>query len=445
MPNYPGNDCTFHQDQLTNNEVNGSIWTRLVIPRVHDQGKTRQLKIKQGDLGTTVKIGTGKVFGDDSLPRFYIRSLQTMFSFIVQYRDSSGRQQRLVIGDSKTMKLSTAREIARKRLAEVASGKDPAAIKKAARNTPTGLTFNDLIDDFMAAKGTGNRPRAEKTLRLYEAYLRGHCTPLHRLAISDVTTDHVWRTVEDVKVKVSETTSGSLLRCLSSFFSWCIAARHIPTNPASGVAPRELPAPRTRVLSDDELSAVWEATADGSEYSKIVRLLLLTGQRAGQIAGLRWDEVDLDKGIITFGAGRMKGGRQHIIPITGLVRVILESIAQRDVSAIFGKTANGFSGFSKSQGKLLAKLPGMRPWTLHDLRRSFTTGVNEIESVNPWDVETVLGHVVSGVKKHYDYSTNIAGKFNVLNKWHNHVRQITGQDRTDVIAFPTGSQPRARA
>jgi integrase len=198
------------------------------------------------------------------------------------------------------------------------------------------------------------------------------------------------------------------------------------------------------VLNDDELRAVWEATEDGSEYSKIVRLLLLTGQRAGQIAGLRWDEVDLDKGIITFGAGRMKGGRQHIIPITGLVRVILGSIGQRDVPTVFGRTANGFSGFSKSQGKLLAKVPGMRAWTLHDLRRSFTTGVNEMETVNPWDVETVLGHVVSGVKKHYDYSKNIAGKLNVLTKWENHVRQTTGQDRADVIAFPSGSQPRAR-
>lgn len=403
------------------------------------------MKINQSDLGTTVKIGTGKVFGDDALPRFYIRSLQTMFSFIIQYRDGSGRQQRLVIGDSKTMKLSTAREIARKRLAEVASGKDPAAVKKAARNAPAGRTFHDLIEDFIAAKGSGNKPRAEKTLRLYEAYLRGHCAPLHRLAIANITTDHVWRIVEEVKVKVSETTSGSLLRCLSSFFGWCIAARHITANPASGVAPRELPAPRTRVLNDDELAAVWEATKDGSEYSQIVRLLLLTGQRAGQIAGLRWDEADLDKGIITFGAGRMKGGRQHIIPITGLVREVLGSIVRRDVPTVFGRTANGFSGFSKSQGKLLAKLRGMPAWSLHDLRRSFTTGMNDMETVNPWDVETVLGHVVSGVKKHYDYSTNIAGKLNVLNKWDNHVRQIIGQDGADVIAFPGGSQPRARA
>ena len=160
----------------------------------------------------------------------------------------------------------------------------------------------------------------------------------------------------------TETVAGSLYRVLSAFFSWTIAKRLRTTNPVTGVARRKAPLPRTRVLTDAEITDLWAATSDPSDWSKIVRLLLLTGQRRNQISALQWDEVDLAKGLLTFNPDRVKSQTKHVIPITETVKHILEGIPRRSSGLVFGEGNEGFKGFSKSQAQLLKRMPiGSRP------------------------------------------------------------------------------------
>src|SRR6185437_13688230 len=137
--------------------------------------------------------------------------------------------------------------------------------------------------------------------------------------------------------------------------------------------------PRERVLADGEIKAIWAATGDDKDYSRIVRLCLLTGCRRLEIAGLRWDEVQADR--IVIAANRMKGNIAHEI---ALLPTIVAALPQRQNNVdgcVFGKRGTGFSGFAKCKRELDAQIAqsGLQtpPWGLHDLRRTVSTRLHD--------------------------------------------------------------------
>ena len=82
------------------------------------------------------------------------------------------------------------------------------------------------------------------------------------------------------------------------------------------------------------MNCVWSggrwATVEYGQYDPIVKLLALTGQRANEIAALRWDEIDLDRGVISLPGSRTKNGRPHEIPMSATVRALLLSQPRND-------------------------------------------------------------------------------------------------------------------
>jgi integrase len=134
---------------------------------------------------------------------------------------------------------------------------------------------------------------------------------------------------------------------LSHCFAWAMQNGLAERNPVVGTA---RPAPemrRDRVLSEAELRAVWSATGDGT-FGRIVKLLILTGQRCREIGDMRWEEVDRRRGLFTLPAGRAKNGRQHELPLApAAMALILGDRADPPASGIvFGRVTSkaGFSG-----------------------------------------------------------------------------------------------------
>src|SRR5262249_25025376 len=127
-----------------------------------------------------------------------------------------------------------------------------------------------------------------------------------------------------------------------------------------------------------ELAQVWKALPDG-DYGNIVRLLILTGQRRDAIGDLRWSEIDQEHEAIHLPGERTKNGKDHTVPLSPLAKSIIDKIPQgQDREFVFGTGAGGFSGWSQSKDRLDAKLKGVKPWRLHDLRRTAATGMAEI-------------------------------------------------------------------
>ena len=191
---------------------------------------------------------------------------------------------------------------------------------------------------------------------------------------------------------------------------------------------------RDRVLTNAELQKLWLALPEG-DFGDIVKILILTGAREREISDLRWSEVNFEKGIIELPPHRTKNRRKHVIPMSGAVRAILEKREQNGRSDfVFGTSGtSGFSGWSRCKERLdeTIKIPH---WTIHDLRRFFSTGANEI-GVEPHIVETILGHVSGfrgGVAGRYNHAVFESQKATALNRWASHVAAVI-ENRIDSV------------
>ena len=113
---------------------------------------------------------------------------------------------------------------------------------------------------------------------------------------------------------------------MSAMFGWGMREGLTLSNPVMNTNKRD-EKPRERVLSDAELRLVWQALGD-NQYGTIIKLLMLTGQRVNEIAGLRWSEVDFDRGLIGLPGERTKNGRPHDIPMADTLRTLLDVAAK---------------------------------------------------------------------------------------------------------------------
>jgi integrase len=180
-----------------------------------------------------------------------------------------------------------------------------------------------------------------------------------------------------------------------------------------------------RTLTDDELRALWAATAGGGDYARIVRLCLLTGCRRDEIGGLLWEEVLSDRLLI--GPTRMKGAIEHEVPLLTATLQTLPAKQPRASGAVFGRKQTGFSGWSKSKELLDAQLTKIGTplphWTLHDLRRTFSTRLHNA-GIQPLVAEALLAHRQQGVAAVYNRADFWDLKCAAMKRWHGLVAQV---------------------
>jgi integrase len=193
---------------------------------------------------------------------------------------------------------------------------------------------------------------------------------------------------------------------------------------------------RDRVLTDAELLAVWRACDRDDDLSKIVKLLILLGQRRQEVGGMCWSELDLEHALWRIPAERSKNKKPHVLPLPeAAMQVIRQIWRQRDRDQLFGRSQRGFNGWNAKA--VLDERAGLaQPWTLHDLRRSFASGLGDL-GVAPHVIEQVLNHQ-SGHKR------GVAGTYNrsiyqnevtaALALWASHVDGLLGGERK-IIAL----------
>src|SRR5215472_1578643 len=186
------------------------------------------------------------------------------------------------------------------------------------------------------------------------------------------------------------------LAALSGLCGWAIEQEYISgTNPTSDIKPLHQNG-RDRVLSEEELVEIWLAAGD-DEFGRIVKLMMLTGQRCAEIGGPGWPEIPVGKRQIELPGRRTKSRRPHIVPLSEPALALLGDMPAGH-TFVFGPFVHW--GRRKTDlDKRIAKRRGtpLAPWVLHDLRRSFTTHIRENGFAVPYAVEAILNHV-SGVK-----------------------------------------------
>ena len=225
-----------------------------------------------------------------------------------------GNLRRLTVGQYPGVSLKLARDRAREARGAIQRGTDPVQEKKSAERAATLSGFAACKADFIERYAKAHQRTWTETERI-----------LDRLAVP------VWkdrpvleirrRDVADLLDDVAAETpcqSNQLRAHLSKLFNWLIEREVVEVNPVAGVARRHKYVPRARVLSDAELVAFWSATKGPALFGPICRLLLLTGMRPEEAAGLRWDEIDGDWAALP--GSRMKNGRDFRAPLSALRR-----------------------------------------------------------------------------------------------------------------------------
>src|SRR5262249_28821601 len=179
----------------------------------------------------------------------------------------------------------------------------------------------------------------------------------------------------------------------------------------------------------------------------IVKLLMLTGQRLNEIAGLRRSEVDFDRNLIALPGTRTKNGRPHDVPMSPTVRALLKAQPEREGrDLLFGKREGPFSGFSRCKTMLDKRITQMTgsalpPWVVHDIRRSVATRMAE-RGVLPHVIEALLNHVSghkSGVAGIYNLSTYEKEKALAVALWDEHLLAAVSSKRSKVTPIHAGA------
>jgi integrase len=382
-------------------------------------------------------------------------------SWAVRYR-FDGKPRKFTIGPYPPIDLAAARKRAREALGDVAGGKDPAAMKRAAREARTAeQSTADGVEKVAASfvERYARRNCGASWARETERLLRIEVVPkIGAKRIGEVTRADVHDLLDGMVDRGSPVNANRLLAVLRRMFNWCVERGLVERSPCEKLKAPTPEQARDRVLSDEEISVAWRAFERvGWPFGIIAQLLLLTGARRDEIAAGRWGEIDREARTWTIAKERSKNGVAHEIPLSDAAMRIVDGLP------VIGSGRDGFvftttggtpvSGWSRAKAQIdAAVLEAVRAdaavrgekledatapehWTLHDIRRTAASGMAGLGIV-PHVVEAILGHrsgTIKGVAAIYNRYSYAAEKRAALNAWARRLEAIVHGPPSNVI------------
>jgi integrase len=327
-----------------------------------------------------------KTHFDEALPGFGVRISQGgSKSFVVMY----GLQRRLkTLGRYPALSLADARKEAKRVQAD-------ALVETVAPQIRQPVTFDDARRRFLADSKVRNK---ERTHLGYHRLLHRHFEFAGN--IDSLTRADLMGAIEKLAGTPSE--QQHALTALRILMNWCVKRGFIDHSPMPRLS---FSSPsRSNILTDADLAIVWRKAKEvGYPYGAIVQLLILTGQRRGEIAALRRSWIK--DGTVTFPEGFTKNKREHRLPLSPLASTLVSELPEFD-DLLFparGADERPFNGWGKSKDRFDRSIT-VAPYTLHDIRRTFSSNLARLGT--PIHVtEKLLNHLsgtISGVAAIYN-------------------------------------------
>jgi integrase len=262
--------------------------------------------------------------------------------------------------------------------------------------------------------------------------------------ITDITPHDVIAVIDEAIARGASYQAHNLLGHVRRLFNWAIArgVYGLDRSPCDRMKPKVVigkKALRTRVLTDPEMRALWNAADQlGYPYGPLFRLLMLTGQRKSEVAEARWTEFDLDRKLWVIPAERMKADAPHVVPLTDDAIAVLKALPRFTTrnhlfSTTYGEKA--VNGFSKAKDRVDALMPAP-DWVIHDIRRTVRTGLSSLP-VPELVRELVIAHTKPGLHKVYDQYAYVDEKRHALELWAARLRSIVDPRPAKVIDLAT--------
>jgi integrase len=401
------------------------------------------------DKGNRVSYFAGATIQGAKAPRgFGVRvTAAGARAFVLNYR-LRGREHRYTIGAWPDWSALKAVREARHLRQRIDRGENPIADRIP---SPATASVTSVIDEFVARYVRNpKQPLRERTADEYESAFKRLVKPrIGKLGIYDVRRSHLTKMldeIEDVNGPVAADRTLAYLRKALNWYATRDDQFNVPV--VRGMARiKAKERARTRVLSDDEIRAIWPELAKAGTFGALIKTLLLTAQRRDEVAQMSRKEIGSD-GIWTIPAERYKTKCTNFVPLSKAAFAVIAAQPTIDGSDyVFSSRAKTpFSGFSKSKAALDravlaamqklakkgAKVEPIPKWTLHDLRRTAKTLMARA-GVRPDISERVLGHVIAGVEGTYDRHSYADEKRDALKKLAEIVERILNPPPANVM------------
>jgi len=357
-------------------------------------------------------------------------------SWMVRFR-VKGKQGKMALGLWPALALPDAREMARNARGEAAAGRDP----RVARPTEHE-TFGELAETYIA-KGCPKRRRKGKLVRAHEtaSLIRRDILPLlGQVSLSAFNRRDLTHLLDHLEKNGATSAPAKADKAVKRILSWAVERGEIERSPVIGMEKAGEYVPRTRVLDASEIAILWSAWDHiGYPFGPLQKLLLLTGQRLREVAGMTWAEFGDDGATWTIPTSRAKNNKQHTLPLPALARQILAEVPRFAGAYVFTTTSGRrpVSGFSKAKlrtdaaAKELAGGP-LEPWRVHDLRRTCRTGLARLD-VRQEVAERVLNHKVDALVGTYDAHSYLPQIGNALELWAQEVMRIIAPEPPENV------------
>lgn len=390
------------------------------------------------------RLKAGRSIADQEVKGFIARRLPSgLITFGYRYRNAAGKQIWATL-EGINLTAAQARKAAKVKAGEVARGGDPVAQAKVAAAAADGLLFGNVAQKFLDLHVSKRRANTVKNYGwIFGRYLLPAFgdTPIEGIKRSDVFA--MLDTIE------GDAMADRTLAAIRKLFNWHAVRSDDFRSPIVAGMSRSTDErrARTRVLDEQELRDLWRVLEEPSShphasqrYSDHLRLILLTGQRPGEVSGMRPDEVGEYRGVPVWRipAERYKGNKEHVVPLTQAALDIIESGLDGDY--VFPFSARGKNepvGNNRTMIRLrarvneLRKMEGRKPmpnWTRHDLRRTARSLMSIGGKIERDHAERVLGHAIHGVGGVYDCHAYLEEKRKAL--------EILSQTISDIIKGP---------
>ncbi|MFT8243254.1 tyrosine-type recombinase/integrase [Roseomonas sp. BN140053] len=406
------------------------------------------------------------VYADSDLKGFCVRvTAQGSHIFFLRYK-RDGLSQRVVLGTfGKELTTAQARKKAETLRGQVRDQRDPIAERKAARSAAveaeaaaraaaasSTYTVEKLIAQWtthhLAERSASYREATPKSLR--DALHSWRTAPAASLRQADAV-----QLLDEVKAGRGPIAANRLRAVARACWGWAVKRGALEANPWEATPRPARETARERVLADAEVADLWKAAESlGHPWTPIVLTMLLTGQRRGEVAGMQWAELDLDAALWSLPGERTKNHRPHSLPLPATVLGFIRAVPHRcgAVLVFEGARQTAPSGFGKVKERLdaamaeaakRAKRP-LRPWTLHDIRRTVATGLQRL-GVRLEVTEAVLNHVsgsragIVGVYQRHGWDKE---KVEALKAWEGHVLSLAqgATELSKVVPIRSGKR-----
>ncbi len=431
-----------------------------------------------------------------------------VFFFIWQTLCLNGERHEMTLGTYPAMSVAEARVRHAQEYAKVASKRDPleVATAEADRILEGARIEADRIQVEAEAKVQELEEHANRLLRkiqqlhdaptvkyLVKEYLTRHAMMhktswqedkrvlnkevlpiLGNLRVADVTRSDIKQLIESIELRGAPAAATQMLKIVRRMFSWGIEKDIAQDNPCTGVkAPKD--GERTRALNDSEIALLWKALESdalsmGDDIRRILKLILVTAARPGEVASMHKDNLDPDLKTWTIPAHISKNGREHQVYLTPLARQIIgdttgkgylfpsphkakkthidshavATAVRRNILSPMTDTS-GNPLFTAEGKQAVVNLFGITPWGAHDLRRTANTIMAE-EKVLFEHRERVLGHTLGKLDRIYNKFDFADEKREALEKVERHIlRAIAPKGTDNVISITTAKENRKAA